>query len=283
MKHPVDIEVINFSLDEALSIQSKDLSQAIRLAEAAYQDILGTSDKDTFARASYTLGSFLRLAGSAYKRSERLLLDSLALIDLSSELRIGILVQLGQLYIELKKFEVASQFLVTALEKSSVDEDPIQHANILLSLAITKGVGSQEEAQSLFDSALLIFTGISNQRGIALTMMEYANLMRNTDRMTEAVETLSFSAQLFGDVGEERSRGVALQKLAEAHLALGNIHQALSATQSVLEITERSPLLSLRVDALRTHAKILILQGETAHAAELIDEAAALAAATGLS
>lgn len=268
------------ALDEALRLQSRDISRALQLAETAYANMNERTDPQACAHAEYVLGSLIRLAGSSYRRAERLLLDALSRLHPDATLRRGVLVQLGQLYIELEKFGQASVFLSIALKDESIDQDPEQHANILLSLAITKVKDKPNEARSLLDSALLIFSGVSNQKGIALTMMVYAGLLEQSNS-SEAIDMLTYAAHVFGDIGEERSRGVALQKLAEVHLANGSIPQATSAIQSVLAITERSQLLSLRVDALITYTKILDIQGKGELAVELAEEADSLAAAIG--
>lgn len=288
MKH-FEAEALNKRLNEAMSIQSKNIGQAIQLAESVYQEVRAAEASDDAAvnvaiqvRASYMLGSFLRRSGASYSRAERLLLDSLSAVDPASHLRREILIQLGALYIELDALEQALTLLESALAESSIEQDPVQHAYILLSLALATRRKDPAQARSLFDSALLVFSGESNQKGIALTMLEYSTVMRDKGQFAECIETLSHAAQLFGDIGESRSRGVALQKLSEVHLLAGNLPQAHSAIQAALEIADRFQLLSLRVDALRTCAKILDHENDVEQATELRDEADALASVIGL-
>jgi tetratricopeptide (TPR) repeat protein len=263
-------------LNRATRIQLTDLVQAVACAERAHVEASALNDQPLLTHSKYVLGSLLRFSGTDYVRASQLLHQALESVERASVLHKKVLIQLAQLYLELDDLPQARSHLLNALNYSSLDDDAHGHATILLSL----GRAADWEASrcAYLDSALLIFSGIHDQRGIALTLLEYGSLLLRTGRAIEASDTLSSAVRTFSSLGDERSRGVALQKLAEALCIRGLLPQALSAIQSAIEITERTRVASLRVDVLRIYARIATELEDFKYAAELQEEAEALKA-----
>lgn len=276
-----DAAQVRESLREAIQLQKSDLRKAIELSETAYSVAASLTEPELLAHAAYVHGSLLRLSG-AYSRAESRLSESLSLYDRLNITEPKLYIQLGQLYVELSRSAEAIECFERALAIYNREQYPLQRADTMLNLANAYVITHHPGARQAYDEAMMLYTILENELGLALTLSNMGGLFQSSGQHESAVTSFKEASRILASKGENRSKGIVLQKLADSYLAIGEFSSALSSIEEALSIAGRLQLSSLRVYSLRTQAAILKKQGNEMEADGLLEEADALAAVLGM-
>ena len=264
-------------LNEAADVYEKCMRAALKdPAEAAsIQVFLG------WCRCLYELGDLVHAVevGTAALNE----LDSVNAQE--SELTVQLIATVAAVWYELGDLRQAERLLDEGLERASRVKSPTARGAILWNastLAYEKH--RYQEALELADEALNIFRGGSDQRAIGrlLTTRGYLLLRADPPRAGQAAEVLRQATEMFTDMGDPVDIGYALTELSHAHLALGDVPEAIRTAEesrrhlggtAQLEHARATMALAIAVNA----------SGEWARAAELFTEAASVLANIGAS
>jgi tetratricopeptide (TPR) repeat protein len=125
-----------------------------------------------------------------------------------------------------------------------------------------------EEAFTHGERAYQLFRLVGDLANQASVRVNQALGYNQAGQPERAVELAEEALALFEQLGEPSGRAVAAQNLAEAHLALGNLHEARRWVERVLREEETSTI----PDALRTWGEIELAEGKYESAAQRIRE-----------
>jgi tetratricopeptide (TPR) repeat protein len=195
-----------------------------------------------------------------------------------SELAIQLIATVAAVWYELGDLRQAERLLDEGLDRASRVKSPTARGAILWNastLAYEKH--RYQEALELADEALNIFQGGSDQRSVGrlLTTRGYFLLRADVPRPREALDALTQALGKFSDSGDPVDVGYALTELSHAHLALGEVEEAIRAAE---ESRRHLGGIAQLEHARATMALAVALQerGELGRARELYAEAASV-------
>lgn len=186
------------------------------------------------------------------------------------------------------------QVVVAASNPLAVLE--VERSNIVAAVAVTARLGWSEMCWSLVartilmleahmylddwraitDRALSVCRAAGDRRGTAAMLYSRGALLLDERRLAEAVAPLTAAAETFEALGDDRSRALALRRLASAHTYQGDLAAGLRGFEHARELAAATGDRLTEAHTLGYEAHIHMLEGRLEHAERLLDRALAI-------
>lgn len=152
--------------------------------------------------------------------------------DVAQKLTASVYNQIGQSCLNLSDFERAIEYRQKAMEIFKLMDDSDSYGNGLASLGmINWKMGDYPKAMGCLEEAREIFERSSNQRSLAMTITNIANVMLATDQVEQANQFYTTALNLCRKIGDVAKQSSILNNLGAICYRQGDITNALSLYQ----------------------------------------------------
>lgn len=173
--------------------------------------------------------------------------------------------------------EQTKQIYQEALQLAEAAEYPYGIANSQLNLGYIYGWQKElEQAEAYFQKAIDYFEMTGNLYKTASAKSNLAVTYCLSEQFEDAIEPAQESLELFEKLGEEFGIAVGWQTLAEANLGLGDLAQAETFAQQVIDAEN----IHMQPDGLRVLGEVKLKQGDLEGAERLVQQSIQIAQET---